>query len=126
MFVLPLHMLSLLAHNAMNSLGGKYSTSAVLYQMTEPFSCARVVATTYQVAWRSRSKSKLNLTDLNVIIAVHDTCKNASAKVVYHVLQGLLFSAPCSHNAMFCGRYAHGYRLTSVQMKLQPSTEDSS
>lgn len=56
---------------------------------------------------------------LNIVIAVHDTGKQAGAKLLYHVLQSLPLSVPGCHDAVLCGGHTHGNRLTLIQLKLQ-------
>ena len=58
------------------------------------------------------------MTDLHIIIAVHDTGKDARAKLLYHVFQGFPLSAPGSHDTVLCCWYAHGHWLSIIQVEL--------
>ena len=55
---------------------------------------------------------------LDVVIAVHDTGKQAGAELLYHSLQGLALSVPRRHDAVLCGRDTHCHRLPIIQLKL--------
>lgn len=63
------------------------------------------------------------LSYLDVVIAVHDTGKQAPPKLLYHVLQGLALSVPGCHDTVLCGGYAHGHRLPIIQLKLHGSSD---
>lgn len=58
------------------------------------------------------------VTNLHIVIAVHDTGKDARAKLLYHVFQGFPLSAPGSHDTVLCCWYAHGHWLSIIQVEL--------
>ncbi len=57
---------------------------------------------------------------LSIVIRVHNTGKDAIAKMGDHVEDCISLAGPRCHHTVLCGRYAQSDRLAIIQLKLQP------